>query len=418
MSSPTITSIAPAQGSTLGGGTLLIYGSDFLTGASVMIGTTACKNIIFVSDTFITADITPVKIAGVYDVTVTNADAGTVTLSAAFTAYAPEKRKPMFPYKVYLNGSDVTLLQKGRPSVVNETTILNSYNISFNNLSLNVPLEMKKLLFVSPVDNDFKIKQGDNIVYQGFLTGKSVNEVIKFISLDSLSYLSLLSKYPITYTDTVTLPVDRLLLTKLKALVATLPVQYGVYPYVFNSGLINTIKAGVNMGTTSQNAIDIFQNLLDLFDVGCILQNNMLYLFAVPENLENEQLIDYSTYIEKPPETIEDMIGLFYNNFTMKYTLTPGHATDLGPVTAGTGTVTKEVTCDNVFFDVAASAQKVIDRKNALFSTVWKTTDFNCKHEVNPKLGDYIALYGHAFIITSVEDAYTHYKIKVYGREL
>jgi hypothetical protein len=238
------------------------------------------------------------------------------------------------------------------------------------------------------------------------------------MSLDSTPYLSLLSKYPVTYTDTAAMPADRLLLTKLKTLVATLPVQYGVYPYILNSGLINAIKAGVDMGTTSQNAIDIFQNLLDLFDVGCILQNNILYLFAVPENLANEQLVDYSTYIDRPPDKIDDMTGLFYNYFSMKYTTTPGHATDSGPVTSGAGTVIKDVTCDNIFFDAATSAQKVIDRKNTLFSKVWKTTEFNCRHEVNPKLGDYIALYGHAFIITSVEDAYTYYKIKVYGVEI
>ena len=81
---PTITSISPSTDNPAGGTPITITGSDFLTGATVNIGTNPCSNIVIVSPTRITCT-TPAGTVGVVDITVTNTDGQTITLPSSFT---------------------------------------------------------------------------------------------------------------------------------------------------------------------------------------------------------------------------------------------------------------------------------------------------------------------------------------------
>ena len=68
---PTVTSVAPASGSTVGGTAVTITGTNFATGATVTFGGTAATSVVVVSSTSITAT-TPAGSAGAVTVTVTN----------------------------------------------------------------------------------------------------------------------------------------------------------------------------------------------------------------------------------------------------------------------------------------------------------------------------------------------------------
>ena len=80
---PTITSVSPATDNPAGGTPITITGSDFLTGATVNVGTNLCSNVV-VNPTNITCT-TPSGIVGVTDITITNADGQTVILPSSFT---------------------------------------------------------------------------------------------------------------------------------------------------------------------------------------------------------------------------------------------------------------------------------------------------------------------------------------------
>ncbi|MDR3570756.1 MAG: IPT/TIG domain-containing protein [Candidatus Pacebacteria bacterium] len=88
VSSPTITSANPASGSTAGGTAITITGTEFNSGASVMIGGAAATNVVVASSTSITAT-TPAGTAGSQNVVVTNTDGGTTTSTGAFTYMTP-----------------------------------------------------------------------------------------------------------------------------------------------------------------------------------------------------------------------------------------------------------------------------------------------------------------------------------------
>jgi len=88
-SAPTVTAISPTSGSTSGGTSVTITGTNFGSGATVSIGGTAATSVTVVSSTSITAT-TPAHTAGTVDVVVTNTDSQNGTLSNGFTYTASE----------------------------------------------------------------------------------------------------------------------------------------------------------------------------------------------------------------------------------------------------------------------------------------------------------------------------------------
>ena len=81
---PTIASVAPTAGSTVGGTTITITGTGFLAGATVTVGGQAATGVSVVSGTSITA-VTPAGSAGSVPVTVQNTDLQSATLANGFT---------------------------------------------------------------------------------------------------------------------------------------------------------------------------------------------------------------------------------------------------------------------------------------------------------------------------------------------
>ncbi|MFY9569978.1 MAG: IPT/TIG domain-containing protein, partial [Blastocatellia bacterium] len=86
---PTVSGISPSSGPISGGTQITISGANFVTGATVSLGGAAASNVTVTSATSISA-VTPAHAAGVVNVTVTNPDAQSGTLSNAFTYSAGE----------------------------------------------------------------------------------------------------------------------------------------------------------------------------------------------------------------------------------------------------------------------------------------------------------------------------------------
>jgi len=84
---PAITSINPTSGSTTGGTTVTITGTNFLTGASVKFGSVFSSNVTVTSSTSITAVTPAASSAGAVAVTVSNPDGQSATFNS-FT-YTP-----------------------------------------------------------------------------------------------------------------------------------------------------------------------------------------------------------------------------------------------------------------------------------------------------------------------------------------
>ncbi len=85
---PTLTSVFPSPGSTAGGTSVTITGTNFASGATVRFDTTAATNVTVVSSTSIIAT-TPPHAAGLVNVVVTNPNGQSATLTNGFTYTAP-----------------------------------------------------------------------------------------------------------------------------------------------------------------------------------------------------------------------------------------------------------------------------------------------------------------------------------------
>ncbi len=84
---PALSSVSPTAGALAGNTLLTLTGTGFLTGAAVLVGGASCTSVTVVSATQVTC-LTPAHLAGVVDVTLTNADNQTSTLSSSYT-YQP-----------------------------------------------------------------------------------------------------------------------------------------------------------------------------------------------------------------------------------------------------------------------------------------------------------------------------------------
>ena len=85
---PTVTSISPTSGTTAGGTSVTITGTNFIAGATVTIGGSSCTSVVIVSSTSITC-ITPSGTAGAQDVVVATGVSPNATLTGGFTYVAP-----------------------------------------------------------------------------------------------------------------------------------------------------------------------------------------------------------------------------------------------------------------------------------------------------------------------------------------
>jgi hypothetical protein len=110
---PTVTSVAPVSGSTVGGTAVTITGTNFQTGATVTVGGNAATNLTVVSSTSITAT-TPAHAAGAVSVVVKNPDGQTGTRPNAFTYVAPPTVTSLTPTTGSTNGgTSVTITGTG-----------------------------------------------------------------------------------------------------------------------------------------------------------------------------------------------------------------------------------------------------------------------------------------------------------------
>src|SRR6185503_1810759 len=85
---PSISSVSPALGPSVGGTTITIVGTGFVAGATVTVGGAPATGVIVGSSTTIIAT-TPAGAPGAALVTVTNTDTQSTTLASAFTYQHP-----------------------------------------------------------------------------------------------------------------------------------------------------------------------------------------------------------------------------------------------------------------------------------------------------------------------------------------
>ncbi|MBI3652031.1 MAG: IPT/TIG domain-containing protein [Acidobacteria bacterium] len=96
---PTLSSVTPNSGSTVGGTSVTLAGSNFVGGATVTFGGVAATGVTVNSATSITAT-TPAHAAGAVNVTVTNPDSQSATLTNGFTFTNPASPLPTFGHVI------------------------------------------------------------------------------------------------------------------------------------------------------------------------------------------------------------------------------------------------------------------------------------------------------------------------------
>jgi len=165
---PTVTSILPDSGKNDGSTDVTVTGTDFTGGCTMKIGTTPCTvNTVTQTsiDAVVPAGITP----GIYDVTVTNPDGLSGTLSQGFTVLQGDTTPPAAPQGLAASPGDgsVNLLwEKGaEPDLA-------GYRVYFNSYSTTVGIvDTKKLTgLTNGINYDINLRAFD---HTGNMSGPS-----------------------------------------------------------------------------------------------------------------------------------------------------------------------------------------------------------------------------------------------------
>ncbi len=125
---PAVSSVSPTNGSTTGGTSVTITGTNFLSGANVTFGGAAATGVTVISSTQITA-VTPAHAAGAVDVVVTNPDGRSGSLASAFTYATPPPPPPSPSGDVVLYAAEAPV-RVGNWNLVSDSTAAGGVRIS------------------------------------------------------------------------------------------------------------------------------------------------------------------------------------------------------------------------------------------------------------------------------------------------
>ncbi|MEW6127530.1 MAG: IPT/TIG domain-containing protein [Acidobacteriota bacterium] len=183
---PTITGISPNTGTVAGGLTVTISGTGFVSGATASFGGTPATNVNVVSATSITAT-TPAHTAGAVDVTVTNPDNQSATLTNGFT-YTGSSPVPSFG-QVFLvveenhRYSDVI----GNPAMPYLNTLASRYGLATNYFANTQP----------SIGNYFWLTTGQVITNDSNFSGPvTVDNIVRRLIADGKSWKSYAESLP------------------------------------------------------------------------------------------------------------------------------------------------------------------------------------------------------------------------------
>ena len=131
---PTVTGVNPNSGTTAGGTSVTISGTNFAAGATVAFGSAAAINVTVVNSTSITAT-TPSETAGAVTVTVTNPGPQSGSLTNAYTYVTPST--PTAPGSLVAGGGPAPMVAAVQ-SYLNSTALTSHTTAGFNSTGANL----------------------------------------------------------------------------------------------------------------------------------------------------------------------------------------------------------------------------------------------------------------------------------------
>ncbi len=243
---PVVTSISPTSGTELGSSSVTITGSSFQSGATVTFGDSSATNVVFLSDSIITA-VTHVHPAGIVDVIVTNPDGQADTLLNGFTFIALPVVTSINPASgTELGGTSVTIVgsnfKSGATVAFGDSSATNVVVVSLTTITATTPAHPAGTVDVIPTNPD---GQADTL-FSGF-TFVSIDAITDTVSFDAVGDRAAIE----ILIDTVKVSVDAKLRDSLLA------VSYNV------TGVLNPFVVKVFDASGSEPGVVLTSKVID-----------------------------------------------------------------------------------------------------------------------------------------------------------
>ena len=324
-----------------------------------------------------------------------------------------------YEYTTRLNQKDISLLQLQRVQLSQEVGFISSYNLNFNKVDFTVPFNQSTAIYDTTPLNDVALYDSNgNQVFAGYITTKEEDNCKNTIKATATGYLNQLSKKDFSYSDTGYTGARAYFLQLFqKYLLPSLPYIYPINVHFINDNLLNNISLFLNSGSSTEAGITTANDIATILNTAAYLENGVLKFAAFPETFPTANtLFDLSNYLDTPLNA-KEMYQYYYDTVSMDYYNAPGGSKK--NITLGAGSLIKKISPSNMYFD-DASATALVQRTLNIYSKIYSQVDFQCRIDANLSLCSFFGYKNpqyrnYAFFITSLENAYTHYKVKAIG---
>jgi hypothetical protein len=346
---PTITSVYPARGSTVGGRSVTIIGTGFLAGAVFDFDGAFATNVVIVSPTEATCT-TPAHSAGLSDITITNADTSTGTLTDGFEYYILTTQTSLKRNSLFLNGKDITKYQAERFFLNEELNIIDSWDFNFSGLESYLPIKLYNYLF-EHAENIIEAKNEKDVsIYQGKIWKKSIDCQAGLFNLQSIPFIDTLSTSFNAYAQTIAKNgVDIL-----KALLEDfLPSQYSIINAVGVKAFFKDINIYLDTDSKDENIMALALSICELLKIGIYFDGlNIKFFPVVSFPLTAKDMEPY--IIEGGKPFIDELPDLYFDQLNFKYK--NDKAADEEIITVGDGNIIQEFSVGNSIYMTDAVA--------------------------------------------------------------
>ena len=324
-----------------------------------------------------------------------------------------------YEYITKINQKEISNLQLTRVILSQEVGFISSYNLNFNSVNFTVPFKESGALYdITPLNDVALFDTRGNQVFAGYMTVRESDNSNLTIKATATGYLNQLSKKSFSYTDAGYVGARAYLLQLFqKNYMPALPYQYPINSHFINDSLLGKIALYVNSGTSTEAGISTANTICELLNTAAYLDNGVLCFAAFPESWPGiDDQFNIAPYLDKPLNA-KELFQYYYDTVSLDYYNAPGGTKK--NITIGVGNLVKKVSTSSVYMD-DTSAANLAQRTLSIYSKIYCQVEFNCKLDAdldlcgyfsykNPQYRDYV------FIVTYIENQYTHYKVKAMG---
>ena len=389
-----------------------IYGENFFPNPAVSFGTISATNIIWINSTTVSCVAPEQATTGKVTVFLTNTDLSTCYLVDSFLYVSVFK--PTNNVKLFCNGNDITQFLIKRTIETHELNVLTKYDISFDDITFDVPFSATEQVVVrNDLTDKITMTKNGITFFIGFIKEQKIDFSTEVISYTSTPIFFLTNKKEAIFMDKSPVAV----LNQLYNLFSlALPQGYTISPSIFNyKSEVPDIAVGIYpyTNTNSLNIMSTILSLLELIDFGVYFEGTEIHVCPLSKYPTTAFAIDG---IIQKQLSLSQLQSFMFNkiNVNMKQNYSDNNPYTYTATASATQELSKTYEASD-FFGSATTGNALANRKLLLYNNLYYESNFVVPKDTEIMVGDYVSYKQYIFLVTKTEAGTLTTKVSVLG---